>query len=206
MKKNLPEVGLGFSFLFPPWARAKKHKKYKNKKKKWRRTSALCLLWWFWAGRPRRGRSETTKYEKKFAVNILQGKFSVCNKILYKKDFISKSLRNPTNYVLQYSECLNVWQQASHGRLVTVFWLSKLFIKFDFSLRRFRRKKTTSSVAMIFIKFFNSVWDSKTVLTRKTSKGRMNDTQFNFSNMFSGCQVGQAFVTFIFSWIKLCLL
>ena len=30
MKKNLPEVGLGFSFLFPPWARAKKKKKKKN--------------------------------------------------------------------------------------------------------------------------------------------------------------------------------
>ena len=33
MKKNLPEVGLGFSFLFPPWARAKKNKKIKKNKK-----------------------------------------------------------------------------------------------------------------------------------------------------------------------------
>ena len=35
--------------------------------------------------------------------------------------------------MLQYGECLNVWQQASYGRLVTVFWLSKLFMKCDFS-------------------------------------------------------------------------
>ena len=79
------------------------------------------------------------------------------------------------------------------------------FHKMWFSLRRYRSKKSTSSSAMILIKFFNSVWGSKTVLTSKTLQGRMSSTRFNVSKMFSGCQIGQAFVTFIFSWIKLFL-
>ena len=99
-------------------------------KKNFSALPALIILSWTTSSRDLRDDKICKKVRSKHFTRKI---FCLWWNPLQERFYFQKFTKPLPSYVLQYGECLNVWQQASYGRLVTVFWLSKLFMKCDFS-------------------------------------------------------------------------
>ena len=108
--------------------------------------------------------------------------------------FFKKFTKPTPSYVLRYS----LWSADSKLRMAdrSPCFDFQTFHKMWFSLRRYRSKKVLPHRQRYSLNFSTQYEEAKLYWPA---------TRFNVSKMFLGCQIGQAFVTFIFSWIKLFL-